>query len=103
MRLCPLPVLSVVALVSMVSASAAETRRVTEFLLCDDRDILVNELSQEYGERRIWWGIAGDGDAVIELYLAPDTSSWTILKVEPSGTACALAGGDMGSFGKEIP
>lgn len=79
------------------AASAAETRLLSREVYCEDRDSLTETLAARHGEIRTWWGVTGDGEAVVELYLAPETGSWTFLQVDTSGVACVLAGGDSGA------
>lgn len=86
------------AALAAAPASAAETRTLTREVYCEERGQLAETLAARHGERQVWWGVSGNGEAVVELYVAPETGSWTFLQVEPSGTACVLAGGDAGAL-----
>lgn len=80
------------------AASAAETRMLSREVYCEERGALAETLAARHGEVRAWWGVSGDGEAMVELYLAPETGSWTFLQVDPAGMACVLAGGDSGAL-----
>lgn len=59
---------------------------------CDQRDRVVAFLAERYGETRRSIGLAGDG-AVMELFAAADTGSWTITVTLPDGQMCLVAAG----------
>jgi hypothetical protein len=59
---------------------------------CDARDRVLALLSDRYGETRRSVGIAGDA-AVMELYAAEDTGTWTITITLPDGQMCLMASG----------
>ena len=61
---------------------------------CDARDRVVAFLAERYGETRRSIGIAGEG-AVMELFAADDTGTWTITVTIPDGTVtCLVASGE---------
>ena len=60
--------------------------------ICKERDILVSQLSQKYGEVPVAIGVA-DG-ALIELLTARDGMTWTIILTSPKGMSCLVASGD---------
>ncbi|MGL4238020.1 hypothetical protein [Tabrizicola sp.] len=59
---------------------------------CDARDRVVALLAERYGETRRSVGIAGE-NAVMELYAADETGTWTIAITLPDGQMCLMASG----------
>jgi hypothetical protein len=59
---------------------------------CDARDRVLALLADRYGETRRSIGIAGEA-AVMELYAADDTGTWTIAITLPDGQMCLMASG----------
>ena len=84
-------------------AGLAEWRTLQRTTFCRDHQEFTSALARLHGETRAWWGVSDDGKAVVELHRSPDSGSWTLLRVEHDGVACALAAGDSGAleFGGE--
>lgn len=59
---------------------------------CDARDRVLAFLSERYGETRRSVGLAGEG-AVMELFAAADTGTWTITVTLTDGQMCLVASG----------
>jgi hypothetical protein len=59
---------------------------------CDARDKVVALLAERYGESRRAVGIAGEA-AVMELYAAEDSGTWSITMTLPDGQMCLMASG----------
>lgn len=59
---------------------------------CDARDRVVAMLADKYGETRRGVGIAGQ-NAVMEIYAATETGTWTIAITLPDGQMCLMASG----------
>jgi hypothetical protein len=59
---------------------------------CGPRALVVAQLADQYGESRRGMGLAGDGNGVVEVYVA-DTRTWTVVVTLPDGRACLLASG----------
>lgn len=59
---------------------------------CAPHDIVVEHLHKTFGERAIWSGLAAPG-ALYELFASPH-GSWTIVQLQPNGTACVMAIGE---------
>jgi hypothetical protein len=59
---------------------------------CDARDRVVAMLADRYGETRRSVGIAGE-NAVMELFAAETTGTWTITMTLPDGQMCLMASG----------
>jgi hypothetical protein len=59
---------------------------------CAPRDTVTAALGGKYGETRRGIGLAGQG-AVMEVYAADATGTWTILMTLPNGMSCMIASG----------
>ena len=59
---------------------------------CDARDRVMALLADRYGETRRGIGTAGEG-AVMELFAAEETGTWTITVTLPDGQMCLVASG----------
>jgi hypothetical protein len=59
---------------------------------CDTRDRVTTLLADQYGETRRSIGLVGDG-AVMELFAADATGTWTITVTLPDGQMCLMASG----------
>jgi hypothetical protein len=57
-------------------------------------------LTDRYGEVAHSEGLTGDG-AIMQLWANPETGSWSIVTIEPDGTACLRAAG--GAFARLDP
>jgi hypothetical protein len=60
--------------------------------LCDTRAMVTALLADSYGETRLAIGIAGDA-AVMELFAAEATGTWSITLALPDGRMCLMASG----------
>lgn len=59
---------------------------------CDSRDAVTALLADRYGESRRAVGIAGE-TAVMELFAAEGTGTWSITMTLPDGRMCLMASG----------
>ena len=59
---------------------------------CADRGVVVQRLSEVFGERFIGGGYH-DESAIFEIWQNSDTGSWTILMTAPDGQTCMMAAG----------
>ncbi|MES2915544.1 MAG: hypothetical protein V4753_10545 [Pseudomonadota bacterium] len=59
---------------------------------CDSRDRVTALLADRYGETRRSVGVAGEA-AVMELYAADATGTWSITMTLPDGQMCLMASG----------
>lgn len=59
---------------------------------CDARDRILAFLADRYGETRQAIGLAGE-QAVMELFAATDSGTWTITITLPDGQTCLVASG----------
>ncbi len=67
---------------------------------CADHAQVVQRLAERYGESRQSIGLADD-NAVVEVFAAPDTGSWTITVTRPGGPTCLVAAGQAYQFVNE--
>lgn len=61
-------------------------------IACSERDIVVGQLAEHYGETRRGIGLAAN-NTVMEIY-ASDSGSWTITITLASGQTCLVASGE---------
>ena len=59
---------------------------------CDSRAVVTALLADRYGETRRAMGVAGQS-AVMELFAANATGTWTITMTLPNGQMCLMASG----------
>jgi hypothetical protein len=60
---------------------------------CAPYEMIVQGLSERYGERRVMSGLNPDG-TLVQMFANPETGTWTALIVQPIGTACMVASGE---------
>lgn len=60
---------------------------------CAERSVVLNELASKYHETRRAMGIAAN-TAVMEMFAAADTGTWTMTVTTPDGTTCLVASGN---------
>lgn len=86
------PVLGAMLLAGGVKAAgAASAQRAQENWF--DRAEVVTQLAARYEEAPIALGLTSDG-AVLELFTAPDGSTWTIVVTLPNGLSRVIATGE---------
>jgi len=59
---------------------------------CAERQVVVDRLTEIYGESRQSMGL-GANNAVVEMFASTDTGTWTITVTMPSGRTCIVAAG----------
>ncbi len=59
---------------------------------CAPRDLVLERLAEKYGETRQSIGL-GANNAVVEVFAATNTGSWTITVTTPNGLTCLVASG----------
>jgi hypothetical protein len=62
-------------------------------LQCADYLQMAKELQAKYRESRIAFGLDSSKQA-IAVFAAADGSTWTILRIQPTGLACVMSAGD---------
>ena len=60
---------------------------------CGPRDVVVDRLTEAFGESRQAIGMAQQG-RVVEVYASLETGTWTITITLPSGATCLVASGE---------
>ncbi|MEL6677536.1 MAG: hypothetical protein AAFQ51_02450 [Pseudomonadota bacterium] len=58
---------------------------------CGPRDVVVNHLTDNYGEARQSMGLQQNG--VVEVFSSEETGSWTIIITSARGVTCLIAAG----------
>ena len=61
--------------------------------VCGDRQKVLARLADKYSEEPVAIGVTANG-GVIEVLVAPDGTTWTILFTYPSGPSCLVASGE---------
>ncbi len=61
---------------------------------CADRDQVVAQLEERYGETLQSLGLH-QNNALVEVYASEETGTWTILLTRPDGLTCLIAAGQM--------
>ena len=84
MLICALAAVCLMVIVAG-TANAAET--------CGPRDKILKPLTDKYHEQARAAGTTLDGQALIELYLAKDGVTWTVLVTTTNGITCLIAAG----------
>ncbi len=59
---------------------------------CHDYQRIVETLDKRYGESPVSAGLQTNGN-VLQVFSSPESGSWTILSVAPSGIGCIVAAG----------
>lgn len=59
---------------------------------CHSRKAIMQHLAKNYQERSIALGVANNG-GVVELFIAKEGKTWTLIITLPSGPTCLLAAG----------
>lgn len=60
---------------------------------CAERSVVLTELATKYHETRRALGVAAN-TAVMEIFAADDSRTWTLTITTPDGTTCLIASGD---------
>lgn len=81
------------ALVLAVPAAA-------QTMLCGQREMVVDELTDRYGEEVRGMGLAHQ-NRIVEVFVSEETGTWTITVTSPNGTTCLMAAGQ--HFATMIP
>ena len=70
---------------------------------CAPYPMIAAMLTKEHGESVVGRGLAGDGSALFELWLNPQTGTWSALIVRPGANlGCPLASGKDMEFARPI-
>jgi hypothetical protein len=63
---------------------------------CADVQELVNDLTENYGEKMIWTGKDTSTATYISIYKNEKTGSWTLIQYD-SKVGCVLGAGELGT------
>ncbi len=83
------------ALLALTTAASAQQN-------CGPRAVVVEHLTENFGESRQTIGMGQDGQ-VVEVYASTETGSWTIIVTLPNGSSCLVAAGDAFEVLAEAP
>jgi len=61
-------------------------------MICGERDAVIANLGNKYGEARR--GVGVNGSSIVEVWASEATGSWTIISTYPNGVSCVMAVGD---------
>jgi len=89
-RFRPSPTLSALALAAALTAIPAPGPAAPQ--ACAERDRIVARLAERFGETRQAVGL-GANNAVVEVFAASETGTWTITVTLPGGLTCLVASG----------
>lgn len=59
---------------------------------CGDRQAIVDQLTNKYGESRQNVGL-NENNSLVEIFASAATGTWTILVTMPTGMSCMVAAG----------
>ncbi|MEM8825260.1 MAG: hypothetical protein AAGF30_16760 [Pseudomonadota bacterium] len=79
-------------IVSIVLAVLFATPALAQTPNCGPRPAVVEALSGSYAETFSGGGIQND-EAVFEVWVSPETGTWTILRTNAAGISCIMAAG----------
>lgn len=60
---------------------------------CGQRDNIVSQLEERYGESRRSMGLQ-QGRGIVEVWASDETGTWTIVITTPQGLTCLMAAGE---------
>ena len=78
---------------TQIPAALGQSQGQSERYLCDERNSVVGELTQNFHEKPVAQGLQGNG-TLLEVFASKDTGSWTILITLPNGMSCLTLVGD---------
>ena len=61
--------------------------------MCTERNVVLNQLSDQFSEAPVAMGVANNG-GVLEILSSSAGKSWTIILTMPSGVTCMIAAGE---------
>lgn len=62
--------------------------------VCLPHNEAVERLKNQYNERRAWVGIQHEPHSLVEVFVNPKDSTWTILITRSTGISCVTASGN---------
>lgn len=76
----------------LLTASVAATTVEAQNRNCGPHEMVTAHLADKYGESRQMMGLAAN-NTVMELFVSPETGTWTITATNGTGLACLVASG----------
>ena len=73
--------------------TAADPGTAAAQMACGQRDSIVSQLQERYGETRRAMGFQ-EGRGIVEVWASDETGTWTIVITTPQGTTCLVAAGE---------
>jgi len=68
------------------------TKEMTKTFVCAKHGYLVNDLTQEWKQERVWYGLTNDNQ-IIELFINNINNTFTIITTGTDKISCGLVGG----------
>lgn len=65
--------------------------------LCQPTEVVTSTLTENYGEHEIFGGLDAQ-ERLVQMYLNPETGTWTAVMSTPNGISCVVAAGEYGSL-----
>lgn len=82
----------IASLISLGMMLGVVTPALAQGASCADRTLIVERLSDKYGETRQSAGL-NQNNGMVEVFASDDTGTWTILVTMPNGMSCLMAAG----------
>ena len=95
-RFAPFAALMLLGLLG--SPAQAQNQRMN--MLCAERNVIVDTLTDRYGEQVHGMGLAHQ-NRIVEVYVSEETGTWTITVTSADGTTCLMAAGQ--HFAQIVP
>lgn len=70
--------------------------------ICAETETVHGALAEKFGEQRIWHGLTASG-SIVEIWINPETGSWTALQTYPDGQSCVREDGISATMSELIP
>jgi len=80
----------------MLNAQPTRLFELTRTMRCSDVQELINDLTENYGEKMIWTGKDTSTATYISIYKNEKTGSWTLIQYD-SKVGCVLGAGELGT------
>lgn len=84
--------LSLAGAMTLAGTANAGAPSVASGVPCHDYAQIVETLGERYGEAPVSLGLQSNGH-VLQVFTSPESGSWTILSVAPTGVGCIVAAG----------
>ena len=86
-------IMCTIAIVERLSANENVIKReLKKTFLCAEHDYLVNDLTQQWKQERVWYGLSNSNE-VVELFINKTDNKFTIIITGTDKISCGLVGG----------